>query len=102
MAQVGVWGPFQGSGQLAPGESRWMQLGEHDSLGPGAGISVTASGYGDSNGTYVLKVDDVNITCERDGHGDTQTNTYYAGCNVTNTGATTVKYWHVFVGVVIA
>ena len=45
MAKVGVWGPFMSEdhgGALAPGEARWVNLGEHSALEAGAALSVTA------------------------------------------------------------
>jgi hypothetical protein len=102
MATVGVWGPFVSpGGDLPPGEARWVDFGEHDGLGEGAALSITASGNGPQDGTYVLKVDDVNVTCIRTHQGDIDNRRYLAGCNVTNTGSTTVAYWSVLVGVIV-
>lgn len=107
MAKVGVWGPFESiGGPLAPGEARWVDLGEHDSLERGAAISVTASAYFPHEvGTYVLKVDDVNVSCVTTRPGSTglalTESRFTAGCNVTNTGSTTVEEWRLLVGVIV-
>lgn len=107
MAQVGVWGPFKSvGGPLTPGEVRWVQLGEHDSLRKGAALSVTAGAdWPGEEGTYALKVDNVNVSCVTKRPGTTglalPESRYYAGCNVTNTGSTTVTEWWLVVGVIV-
>jgi hypothetical protein len=99
MAITGVLGPFESpGGPLAAGQVRWVDLGEHEELSRGAGISVTASGQGPSDGTYVLKVDDVNVSCVK----SAQSRRWHVGCNVTNTGSTTVTDWRVLAGVIAA
>ncbi len=101
--EVGVWGPFYNpGGHLGPGESRWVEFGVHDSLARPCALSVTASGYGEGDGTDVLKVDDVSVSCVTDWQYGSPGQAWHAGCNVTNTGSRTVTEWNVLVGVIVA
>lgn len=100
MATVGVVGPFARADALGPGQSRWVDLGKHDGYGDSS-LAVTAMpGHGHGGTTHVLKVDDVNVTAVESHQGDLQFFDYHAGCNVTNTGQTTIDNWAVVVGVI--
>jgi hypothetical protein len=101
LATVGVMGPIQRDDPLGPGESRWVPFGEAEGFGSCA-LSVSASPHEGTGGTtHVLKVDDVNITGIVEHKGDLSFPSWSAGCNVTNTGETTVTIWSVLVGVIV-
>jgi len=101
VAQVRYW-EFEQGEALAPGESRWVYLGSWEEYRKGA-LSITAIPYQGSGGWEdVLKVDNVNVTRTQDNIGSSGLSQidFYAGCNVTNNGQTTVTVWSVVVGVI--
>ena len=101
MATIGVMGPIQGSKTLGPGDSVWVDFGEADGFASCA-LSASATAHTGTGGTaHVLKTDDVNLTTIETPHGDLPSFSFHAGCNVTNTGQTTISSWSVLVGVIV-
>ena len=101
VATVGVMGPIKSTEPLAPGESKWVDFGEAEGFAHCA-LSVSATPHeGDGGDTHVLKVDNVNITGVESTQGDLSFMTYFAGCNVTNNGQTTITNYSVLVGVIV-
>lgn len=99
MATLGIEGPFEQDQPLAPGELVWVQLGERDGYRDCA-VAVTAAGSGDQGGTYVLRVEDVAVSCVHTWEGDIDYSAWHLGCNVRNVGDVAVQRWWVTVGVV--
>ena len=86
----------------APGESKWVDFGEAEGFAHCAlSVSATPHEGADGGDTHVLKVDNVNITGVESTQGDLSFMTYFAGCNVTNNGQTTITNYSVLVGVIV-
>jgi hypothetical protein len=100
LATITYMRPIPGNQALGPGQSAWVELGHSQGFAVGA-LAITAiPNAATSDGVYVLKVDNINITRIQTHQGDIEEGRYHAGCNVTNNGRTTIASWSVMVGVI--